>query len=139
MAITFQDQNIKFKLSEKIKIKLWIKTIIESEKKQLGQLNFVFTTDEELLKTNIQFLKHNTYTDIITFDYCEGKTINGDITISIERVKENAEKFKIDFETEIKRVIIHGVLHLCGYKDKTNKDVKAMRSKENSALKKYIN
>ena len=138
MAITFQDQNIKFKLSEKIKIKLWIKTIIESEKKQLGQLNFVFTTDEEILKTNLQFLKHNTYTDIITFDYCEGKIINGDITISVERVKENAEKFKTEFETEIKRVIIHGVLHLCGYKDKTEKELKVMRSRENAALKKYI-
>lgn len=137
MAISFQNQSIEFKLSEKIKIKSWIKTIIASEKKEMGNLNFVFTSDEEILKTNVQYLKHNTYTDIITFDYCEGKKINGDIIISVERVKENADKFKTDFETEIKRVIIHGVLHLCGYKDKSEKDSKLMRSKENAALKKY--
>ncbi|MBA3680013.1 MAG: rRNA maturation RNase YbeY [Bacteroidetes bacterium] len=138
MAISFQTQQIQFKLSDKVKIRSWIKTIIESEKKKPGELNFVFTSDEEVLKTNIQFLKHNTYTDIITFDYCEGKTINGDIIISIERVEENAGKFKVDFETELKRVIIHGVLHLCGYKDKSEKDSSLMRSKENSALKKFI-
>ena len=137
MAVSFQNQDITFKLSEKAKIKSWIKTIIVSEKKIQGEINFVFTTDEEVLKTNIQFLKHNTYTDIITFDYCENKTINGDIIISIERVKENAKKFDVDFETELKRVIIHGVLHLCGYKDKSEKDAALMRSKENTALKKY--
>lgn len=137
MAISFQNQSIEFKLSEKIKIKSWIKTIIASERKEMGNLNFVFTSDEEILKTNVQYLKHNTYTDIITFDYCEGKKINGDIIISVERVKENADKFKTDFESEIKRVIIHGVLHLCGYKDKSEKDAKLMRSKENNALKKY--
>jgi rRNA maturation RNase YbeY len=137
MAISFQEQNIEFNLPAKVKTKLWIKKIVESEKKQLGQLNFVFTSDEEILKKNVQYLKHNTYTDIITFDYCEGKKINGDVIISVERVKENAEKFKTDFETEIKRVIIHGVLHLCGYKDKSEKDSKLMRSKENAALKKY--
>ncbi|MBL7910637.1 MAG: rRNA maturation RNase YbeY [Bacteroidia bacterium] len=137
MAISFQNQSVEFKLSEKIKIKSWIKTIIASEKKEMGNLNFVFTSDEEILKTNVQYLQHNTYTDIITFDYCEGKKINGDIIISVERVKENADKFETDFETEIKRVIIHGVLHLCGYKDKSEKDAKLMRSKENAALKKY--
>ena len=137
MAVAFQKQEIQFKLSEKIKIKSWIKRIIELEKKNLGQINFVFTSDEELLKTNIQFLNHSTYTDIITFDYCEGKKINGDIIISVERVKENADKFKVDFESEIKRVIIHGVLHLCGYKDKTAKDSTLMKSKENWALKKF--
>ncbi len=137
MAVSFQNQEIEFKLLEKAKIKSWIKTVIESEKKKQGEINFVFTTDEEILKTNIQFLKHNTYTDIITFDYCDEKTINGDIIISIERVKENAEKFNTDFETELKRVIIHGILHLCGYKDKSEKDVTLMRRKENAALKKY--
>lgn len=137
MAVSFQNQNIEFKLSEKVKIKTWIKNIVESEKKQLGVINFVFTTDEVVLKSNIQFLKHNTYTDIITFDYCEGKMINGDIIISVERVKENAEKYRADFETEVKRVIIHGVLHLCGYKDKSPKDAEVMRKKENAALKKY--
>jgi probable rRNA maturation factor len=137
MAILFQNQEVKFNLSNKIKIKSWIKAIVELEKKTLGQINFVFTSDEELLKTNIEFLNHNTYTDIITFDYCEGKLINGDIIISVERVKENAEKFKVDFDSEIKRVIIHGVLHLCGYKDKSAKDADVMKGKENWALKKF--
>jgi probable rRNA maturation factor len=137
MAILFQNQEIQFKLSNKIKIKSWIKTIVELEKKTLGQINFVFTSDEELLKTNIEFLNHNTYTDIITFDYCEGKLINGDIIISVERVKENAQKFKVEFDIEIKRVIIHGVLHLCGYKDKSAKDADVMKGKENWALKKF--
>ncbi len=137
MAITFQEQNIKFKLKGGPKIKTWIKKIIELEKKQLGQLNFVFTSDEELLKVNQQFLKHNTYTDIITFDYCEGKKINGDIIISIERVGENATKLETEFDEEIKRVIIHGVLHLCGYKDKSKADSELMRKKENWALGKF--
>jgi rRNA maturation RNase YbeY len=138
MAISFQNQNIVFKLSEKIKTRKWIKQIIALEKKQLGQLNFVFTTDEEVLKMNIQFLNHTTYTDIITFDDCDGFVINGDIIISIDRVKENAQKFKSDFETEIKRVLIHGVLHLCGYKDKKVADAELMRKKENWALKKFL-
>jgi rRNA maturation RNase YbeY len=141
MAITFLSQyidsnSIGFKLQDSIKIKSWIKKIIESEKKKTGQLNFVFTSDEELLKTNIQFLNHSTYTDIITFDSCEGDIVNGDIIISIERVAENAHKFKVDFKQELKRVIIHGVLHLCGYKDKTTAQVKVMRAKEDAALKK---
>ncbi len=134
MAILFQNQNTKFKLCHKQSIKLWIKRVIEAEKKKLGHLNFVFTNDETILKTNIQFLNHNTYTDIITFDYCENNLISGDIIISIERVLENARKFNADFDTELKRVIIHGVLHLCGYKDKTAKDSEVMRKKENQAL-----
>lgn len=137
MAVSFQNQNIKFNLSDKLKIKSWIKQIVESEKKQLGQINFVFTSDEELLKTNIEFLAHDTFTDIITFDYCEGKMINGDIIISVERVKDNSEKFKTDLNEELKRVIIHGVLHLCGYKDKSKADAELMRKKENAALKKF--
>ncbi len=136
MAIQFQNQNITFKLQNKTDLKHWIKKIIELEKKKLGKLNFVFTSDDELLKINLEYLKHNTYTDIITFDYCENITINGDILISIERVIDNAKKFGIDFEIELKRVLIHGVLHLCGYKDKTKKDSELMRKKENEALKK---
>lgn len=142
MAITFQNQEIDsvaigFKLPGALKIKSWIKTIIHSEKKRLGQLNFVFTSDEALLNTNIQFLNHNTYTDIITFDYCDKDVVHGDIIISVERVKENAAKFNVEFNEELKRVIIHGVLHLCGYKDKSTRDAELMRKKENSALRKY--
>jgi probable rRNA maturation factor len=135
MPITFQVEKIKFNLKKKITIKLWIAKVLQLEKKQVGQINFLFTNDEEILKKNIQFLKHNTYTDIITFNYCKDKIINGDIIISIDRVKENAEKFKSDFEEELKRVLIHGVLHLCGYNDKKTADTELMRKKENWALK----
>ena len=135
MPITFQVEKIKFNLKKKITIKLWISKVLRLEKKQVGQINFLFTNDEEILKKNIQFLKHNTYTDIITFNYCKDKIINGDIIISIDRVKENAEKFKSDFEEELKRVLIHGVFHLCGYKDKKTADTELMRKKENWALK----
>ncbi len=135
MPITFQVEKIKFNLKKKITIKLWIAKVLQLQKKQVGQINFLFTNDEEILKKNIQFLKHNTYTDIITFNYCKDKIINGDIIISIDRVKENAEKFKSDFEEELKRVLIHGVLHLCGYNDKKTADTELMRKKENWALK----
>lgn len=135
MPITFQVEKIKFNLKKKITIKLWIAKVLRLEKKQVGQINFLFTNDEEILKKNIQFLQHNTYTDIITFNYCKDKIINGDIIISIDRVKENAEKFKSDFEEELKRVLIHGVLHLCGYNDKKTADKELMRKKENWALK----
>lgn len=134
MAITFQNQNIRFALKQKVQIKNWIKKIIVAEEKTCGDLNFVFTSDEELLKMNLNFLGHNTYTDIITFDSCEGPVVNGDIIISVERVKENATKFETSFENELHRVIIHGVLHLCGYKDKSKADAEVMRKKENKAL-----
>ena len=142
MAITFQTKQIKFDLPQKSKVKSWIKKIIALEKKLTGEITFVFTSDEELLKINKQFLKHNSYTDIITFNNCEGKTISGDIMISIERVEENARNLKTDpiaigFKEEIKRVMIHGVLHLCGFKDKTKSASALMRKKENWALRKF--
>lgn len=133
--ISFQNLSIGFKLSNKTKLKQWIKAITEKEKYQLGTINYIFCTDEELLEINLKHLNHNTYTDIITFDYTEGKKISSDIFISIERVLENAQKFKVDFDTELKRVMIHGVLHLCGYKDKTKTDAELMRKKENAAIK----
>jgi len=136
MAISFITQNITFVLKNKKAIKEWIQKIIVSEKKIPGQINYVFLSDEDLLKTNIEFLNHNTYTDIITFDYCEDKKINSDILISVDRVKENAKKFNTLFEDELHRVMIHGVLHLCGYKDKTKKDTVIMRQKEASSLRK---
>jgi probable rRNA maturation factor len=136
MAISFQNQDINFKLKNKDKLKVWVKKIIELEKKKLGELNFLFTNDEELLDINTKFLEHSTYTDIITFDSCEGKQVNGDIIISVERVTDNAKKFKVDFETELHRVVIHGVLHLLGYKDKKKNEAKDMRDKEDWALSK---
>lgn len=100
-----------------------------------GEIVFVLTSDEAVLASNQQFLQHDTYTDIITFDYCEGKQVNGDILISLDRVKENAVKFGVSQGHELRRVMIHGVLHLCGYKDKSKRDAALMRNKEDEALK----
>lgn len=133
--ISFQNLSISFKLKEKTKIKLWIKTIIDKEKHTLGTINYMFCNDDELLEINIKHLNHNTLTDIITFDYTEDKKISSDIFISVDRVLENAKKFEVTFEEELRRVMIHGVLHLCGYKDKSKPDAELMRKKENWALK----
>lgn len=134
MAIHFHNLQIDFKLKNKAKLKSWVKHIAEFEKKTIDTLNYIFTSDEELLQKNKQFLNHNTLTDIITFDYCENNTLNGDIFISIERVTENAKKFNVEFIEELHRVIIHGTLHLCGYKDKTKATATLMRKKEDWAL-----
>jgi rRNA maturation RNase YbeY len=133
--ISFQNQSISFRLKDKTRLKAWIKTVTEKEKHRLGDVNYIFCSDDELLEINIQHLNHNTYTDIITFDYTEGNRISSDIFISIDRVEENAKKFKVSFEEELHRVMIHGILHLCGYKDKSKADAELMRKKENGALK----
>lgn len=133
--ISFQNLSISFKLKEKTKIKLWIKTIIDKENHTLGTINYMFCNDDELLEINIKHLNHNTLTDIITFDYTEDKKISSDIFISVDRVLENAKEFEVSFEEELRRVMIHGVLHLCGYKDKSKPDAELMRKKENWALK----
>ena len=133
--ISFQNQSISFRLKEKARIKTWIKTVTEKEKHRLGDINYIFCSDEELLEINIRHLNHNTYTDIITFDYTEGDRISSDIFISVDRVAENAEKFEASFDEELHRVMIHGILHLCGYKDKSKADAALMRKKENDALK----
>ncbi len=112
----------------------WLKKVIITEKKQLGEIVFVFCKDAYLLEKNIQFLKHETLTDVITFDYCEGNQISGDILISVERVKENSEIFEVTFLNELDRVMVHGLLHLLGYKDKTKEDTTLIRSKEDFYL-----
>ena len=114
----------------------WIKKIISSEKKILGRIVFVFCNDAYLLTKNIQFLNHNTLTDVITFDYCNGRKISGDILISLERIKENSKIYNVTFLNELDRVMAHGLLHLLGYKDKSEEDAKIMRSKENYYLSK---
>jgi rRNA maturation RNase YbeY len=136
MAIQFFQENISFKLKNATKIKQWIKSVVEKENQKLLELNFIFCDDEYLHKINVEYLQHDTYTDIITFDNSEhiGK-IEGDIFISIERVKENADNLKITFEQELHRVMIHGVLHLLGYKDKTKAEKQTMRAKEDEALR----
>ena len=123
-----------FTLSKQDARSRWIINSIINEGKIVGQLCFIFCTDEYLLEKNIQFLDHDTYTDIITFDYCEGDIISGDIFVSVERVTENANKFGVDFENELDRVIIHGVLHLAGYKDKSKEEANTMREKEDFYL-----
>jgi probable rRNA maturation factor len=112
----------------------WISEIILHENHELGDLTYVFCDDAYLHKLNLQFLNHDTLTDIISFDNSLGKQIHGEIYISVERVKENARTYQVAFLEELHRVIIHGVLHFCGYKDKTKKQQEAMSCKENEAL-----
>jgi len=123
-----------FKLLEDAKISNWISSIIIKEKCKEDEINYVFCDDDYLHKLNVQFLDHDTLTDVISFDYSVGKKLQGDIFISIERVKDNAKDFNVEFESELHRVIIHGILHYCGYKDKTEADASEMRLKENEAL-----
>ncbi|WBU90664.1 rRNA maturation RNase YbeY [Cellulophaga omnivescoria] len=113
----------------------WINRIIASEDHLVGDINYIFCDDAYLLNINQQYLDHDTYTDIITFDYTDGTVISSDIYISIERVKENAADFKVNFNEELLRVMAHGILHLCGYKDKTNEEAAVMRSKEEEKIK----
>lgn len=133
--IHFQkEEGLKFTFKRKDSVVKWINTIVKKEGKKCGQLLYFFCTDEYLLHINRNFLKHDTYTDIITFDYSAPAGISGEIYISVERVKENAAALKEPFDRELLRTIIHGVLHLCGYKDKTPTAKKQMRNKEGEAL-----
>lgn len=116
------------------KIEPWLKNIILNENKKIGDINYIFCDDEYLLKINQEYLNHDYYTDIITFDYVKGKTISGDIFISLPRVSENASSLSKDFDAEFYRVLAHGILHLCGYKDKTEKEISEMRNKEDFYL-----
>lgn len=115
----------------------WINRVILSEGFIVGQIDYIFCTDEYLLELNQEYLNHDTFTDIITFDYTEGKTISGDIFISTDRVKENAEEFKVDVFEELRRVMSHGVLHLAGYGDKGEMESKQMRIKEDEKIKMF--
>ena len=113
----------------------WIETIVESENKILGEISYIFCDDEYLHTINMQYLNHDTLTDIISFDYSDGDVISGDIFVSIERVEDNAKDFKVSFGEELKRVLAHGVLHYCGYKDKSDEDALLMRIKEEEKIK----
>ena len=138
--ITFQNEEIKFTLKEKTRLKAWITAVIAKKKRKAGDLNFIFCPDAYLLKINRQYLDHDTYTDIITFDYSGENPelpVSGDIFISIERVRENAERYSKSFEDELRRVIIHGTLHLLGYKDKSKADKAEMTRQEDLALRQY--
>ena len=115
----------------------WVNRVLNSEKAKSGTINFVFCDDDYLLNINKKFLDHDTYTDIITFDYSEKEVISGDIFISIDRVKENAVRFRQKFSNELLRVMAHGLLHLLGYNDKTEKEIKEMRLKEDDKIKMF--
>jgi rRNA maturation RNase YbeY len=123
-----------FKLSDSLRKADWISNIISQENCREGDINYVFCSDNYLHKINVDFLNHDTLTDIISFDYSVGKELHGDIYISVDRVKENAVEYKVSFEDELARVMAHGVLHYCGYKDKTDEDIRVMRSKEDYYL-----
>jgi len=126
-----------FQLDNEKKYEDWIAEVIESEDKEEGEINYIFCDDDYLYEINIQYLEHQTLTDIISFDYTIGNLISGDIFISVERVRDNAKDFGVSFEEELRRVMAHGVLHYCGYKDKTGEDEKLMRSKEDEKIKMF--
>lgn len=136
--ITFNYQT-DFILDNQSQISGWIEEIMNLEGYQMGDINYVFCDDSYLNKINVEFLSHDTYTDIISFDYSVGKKLHGDIYISIERVVENAKIYQSTFKNELCRVMIHGILHYMGFNDKTNDQQKEMTEKENQCLKKLIN
>lgn len=126
-----------FELSNEKAIQEWLSNVIVSEGKKEGEINYIFCDDDYLLEINQQYLDHDTLTDIISFDYSVGKELHGDIFISVERVRENATDFGVSFEEELLRVLSHGVLHYCGYKDKTESDEMVMRQKEEEKMKMF--
>ncbi|MFC5047765.1 rRNA maturation RNase YbeY [Aquimarina hainanensis] len=127
----------RYNLENEERLKEWIKDVIISEEKSIGEISYILCNDEYLLDINQRFLEHDTYTDIISFDNSLGNQLSGDIFISTERVEENAKLFKVSNEEEMRRVLIHGVLHFCGYKDKTTKEEELMRKKEDEKLKMF--
>lgn len=127
----------RFELQDEAQIEQWISKVIASENKREGEINYIFCNDAYLHKLNVEFLQHDTLTDIISFDNTLGNELHGDIFISVERVVENAKDFGVSFDEEIKRVMVHGVLHYCGFNDKTEADQEKMTSKENEKLKMF--
>lgn len=128
----FEDTNFKF--NRRRLTSQWLKFTAESEIKRIGQVNIIFCSDNYILDINQKYLQHDYFTDIITFDYCEGKTLSGDLFISVDTVRENAIFYGTEFDDELNRVIVHGLLHLIGYDDHSEEDQKTMRSKENYYL-----
>ena len=129
--ISYYTEDIKFVLKGKLLNNRWLKMVVESEIKKLGDISIIFCSDNYILDVNMRYLQHDYFTDIITFDYCEGNTVSGDLFISIDSVRENALFYGATFEDELDRVMVHGVLHLLGYDDHTPEDTAVMREKEN--------
>lgn len=132
--IRFYQKETKFNLQYKAIVKKWIKGVVEASGKRVGDINIIFCDDESLLEINKQFLNHNYYTDIITFDYCEGVTISGELYISVDTVEANAKEYDVSFRDEMHRVIIHGILHLIGFDDHSEQQTAQMREQEDLAL-----
>lgn len=135
--INFNYEN-NFKLPNEAETREWIASVIREENCKEDEINYIFCDDDYLHKLNVNFLNHDTLTDILSFDYSLGKTLQGDIFISTERVIENANDFKVSFKEELQRVLVHGILHYCGYKDKTDSEATLMREKENHYLSKLL-
>ncbi len=132
--ITYNSENIKMPAIKRREVSAWIKAVAASHGKRVGEIGYLFVDDERILEVNNEFLGHDYYTDIITFDYCEGDRLNGDIVISIDTVRTNAEQFGKQYDEELHRVIIHGILHLCGIDDKGPGEREIMEAEENKAL-----
>ena len=132
--VSFFTEDIKFPFKEKRLTSRWLKFVAESEAKRLGDISVIFCSDNYILDVNIKYLHHDYYTDIITFDYCEGNKLSGDLFISVDSVRENASFYGTEFADELNRVIVHGLLHLIGYDDHTEEDIAQMRAKENYYL-----
>ncbi|MDD7273023.1 MAG: rRNA maturation RNase YbeY [Prevotella sp.] len=132
--ITYNAEGVKFPNIKRRDTSRWIKAVAASHGKKVGDVGYLFVDDERILEVNRQYLEHDYYTDIITFDYCEGDLLNGDLVISLDTVRSNAEQFGKSYEEELHRVIIHGILHLCGINDKGEGEREIMEDHENKAL-----
>lgn len=132
--IRYFTEDIKFEFKDKLSNNRWLRLVASSEVKKLGDINIVFCSDNYILDVNMKYLQHDYFTDIITFDYCEGNVLNGDLFISVDSVRENASYYGTEFPDELKRVMVHGILHLIGYDDHSEDDIKVMRSKEDYYL-----
>ena len=137
--IIFSTENVKMQNFRKRKISQWIKAVAEKFNKRVGEISYIFCTDSKILEINIEYLNHDYYTDIITFDYSENDVISGDIFISVDTVSSNAKKYGEAYEKELNRVIIHGILHLCGIDDKAKGARDIMEKHENDALEIFDN
>ena len=139
MAVSFHSEKTSYKLAQKTNHKKWILQCIALHHKTPGELSIIFTSNEHLLLLNRDYLNHNYFTDVITFDYSEEETVSGDIFISIDQVRENAKIFQAEVEDEIRRVMVHGVLHLIGFNDSTEEEKRVMQKMENEALHLWLN
>ena len=132
--VRYYCEDIKFEFKNKLANNRWLRMVAGSEIKTLGDISIIFCSDNYILDVNIRYLHHDYFTDVITFDYCEGNILSGDLFISVDTVKDNADFYKTDFDTELNRVIVHGILHLIGYDDHCDEDIAEMRAKENYYL-----